>query len=135
MDLNRADWVERNVVNPMFNTLVVEPCNAASSTLELLGAKPLPRLKAQQVDDTRFGSAEYFAQNISAGMANAIIYAAAGKVVGAALRSGAARVEAGVALIKMESGALLGSSAFKLEAGAVSSFIAREKTAQIAGAA
>lgn len=110
------DWFGANFVNPLVNTLCVEPANAITQTVErAAGQSPFHRVEPLPVPDTskRPISTELVSQSVACAIGSVGPYALAGMLAGNAMRC------AGAAL--------------KTE-GAIATFAQNDKVAQIVGA-
>ena len=110
------DWFGANFVNPLVNTLCVEPANAITQTVErAAGQLPFHRVEPLPVPDTskRPISTELVSQSVACAIGSVGPYALAGMLAGNAMRC------AGAAL--------------KTE-GAIATFAQNDKVAQIVGA-
>ncbi len=109
------DWLGANFVNPLVNTVCVEPINALAWTLdESTGQKDKHRLEPLPVP-TEFansGSKEMVCQSVAMGLGSVIPYALAGRFTGNTMR--------------------FAGATFKAE-GALAKFAQSEKAAQIIG--
>ena len=92
-DSSRASgaWLKQNVVNPALNAGIVEGANAIANALNsgsqsLTGSDVLPKLEHFEVQKTNFLSTEWFAQNVSSGLAMAVPYLLASRAAGGTLR-------------------------------------------------
>lgn len=114
-------WVEGNIINPFVNSLVITPRNAAANVVNFVGQGELiGKAESLPVSQSEFGTAGWFAQNISAGLGAIVPYVVAGKVAGAGMR------RVGVKLAAEGSGVLINRSATVMKS---------ELAAQMLGAA
>ncbi|MBX9770266.1 MAG: hypothetical protein K2X29_02790, partial [Candidatus Obscuribacterales bacterium] len=119
---NPLDWMGKNIVNPVWNSLCAEPASAIVNAINFASQKAtgqdiLGKVELAEVGQEQPGSVGSYVQQIAGGLACALPYAKAGKLAGFGLR-GISRTA------KMEKWCAVGSK-----------IAGSEKTAQIIGAA
>ncbi len=139
-----SNWVQENVLSPVYDTLVVEPGNALRQTVNYV-ARPLlnkdliePRLEPTHKGQAQFLGGEWWTQNIGSGLAAAAVYTVAGKLTGGALRGLHSKThKLGIQILTSELG--LKSRPVTDVVGYAGNFASRvvlnEKVAQVVGAA
>lgn len=119
---NPLDWMGKNVINPVWNSLCAEPASAIVNAINLasqnvINQDILAKVELAEVGQEQPGSVGSYVQQIFGGLACALPYAKAGKLAGFATH-GLGRAA------KMEKWCSVGSK-----------IAGSEKTAQILGAA
>jgi deoxycytidine triphosphate deaminase len=86
------DWLKNNVVNPAYNSGVVQPVGALRSIVnpaaKYVTGSDLPKLSMQSVKTADSIGVSWFCQNVSGGLAGMVPYVLAGKAAGSTMRAG-----------------------------------------------
>lgn len=84
----KLDFLKNNVAAPVYNMILAQPYNAlANIPNALLPANlDLPKAPVAQMQPGKFGSGEWFVQNVSAGLSAAVVFGLSAKFTGAAFR-------------------------------------------------
>ncbi|MBX9772135.1 MAG: hypothetical protein K2X29_12235, partial [Candidatus Obscuribacterales bacterium] len=126
------NWLLNNVANPFLNALALEPLKAIedasnAASKQLVGKEWLPQVELQKVNkEVKPWSAEFFTQNIAAGLAMVVPYGVAGR-----LTTGSLRLVSKAGVLRAGAQAVVKSQKVR-EVGA--NIIRSNKTGQILGA-
>lgn len=86
------DWLKNNLVNPAYNSGIVQPVGAlrsiANPAAKYLTGEDLPKLSMQSVKTADSIGVSWFCQNVSGGLAGMVPYVLAGKMAGSTMRAG-----------------------------------------------